>query len=112
MFFLDRNAVLEFDVGLVPGVVIGSLLAALLRREFKFLGFSDESNMRRSMFWGRADGLWRDARRRLRDRGWRHRRLDLCRHGLGLRSFRCGSGAMGTDFLVDQRGLKGARAQG
>jgi uncharacterized membrane protein YedE/YeeE len=49
MFFLDRNAVLEFDIGLVPGVVIGSFLASVLMREFRFQGFSDESNMRRSM---------------------------------------------------------------
>ncbi|KAA0916674.1 YeeE/YedE family protein [Aquicoccus porphyridii] len=50
MFFLDRNAVLEFDIGLVPGVVLGSFLAAILTREFRFQGFSDESSMRRSMF--------------------------------------------------------------
>lgn len=50
MFFLDRNAVLEFDIGLVPGVVLGSFLAAILTREFQFQGFSDESSMRRSMF--------------------------------------------------------------
>lgn len=49
MFFLDHNAILEFDIGLVPGVVIGSFLSALLAREFHFQGFSDESNMRRSM---------------------------------------------------------------
>ncbi len=49
MFFLDRNAVLEFDVGLVPGVFIGSFLAASLMGEFKFQGFDGESNMRRSM---------------------------------------------------------------
>jgi uncharacterized membrane protein YedE/YeeE len=49
MFFLDQNAVLEFDIGLVPGVVIGSFLSAIIAREFKFQGFSDESNMRRSM---------------------------------------------------------------
>ena len=49
MFFLDRGAVLEFDIGLVPGVVIGSFVAALLSGEFKFQGFSDESNMRRAM---------------------------------------------------------------
>ena len=30
MFFLDRNAVLEFDVGLVPGVVLGALVSSLL----------------------------------------------------------------------------------
>lgn len=49
MYFLDRNAVLEFDIGLVPGVVIGSFCAAILARDFRFRGFSDESNMRRSM---------------------------------------------------------------
>lgn len=49
MFFLDRNAVLEFDIGLVPGVVIGSFLAAIIAGEFKFQGFEGESNMRRAM---------------------------------------------------------------
>lgn len=50
MFFLERSQeVLSFDVGLVPGVVIGSMAASLITREFKFQGFSDESNMRRSM---------------------------------------------------------------
>lgn len=49
MYFLDRHSVLEFDIGLVPGVVIGSFLSAVLAGEFHFKGFSDESNMRRSM---------------------------------------------------------------
>ncbi|UYV36321.1 YeeE/YedE family protein [Rhodobacteraceae bacterium D3-12] len=49
MYFLDRKSVLEFDIGLVPGVVIGSFLSAVLAKEFHFKGFSDESNMRRSM---------------------------------------------------------------
>ncbi|MGB0960659.1 MAG: YeeE/YedE family protein, partial [Halocynthiibacter sp.] len=50
MFFLERNAVLEFDVGLVPGVVIGSFIAAWISKEFKFQGFDGERNMRRAMF--------------------------------------------------------------
>ncbi|MDD9706806.1 MAG: YeeE/YedE family protein [Paracoccaceae bacterium] len=50
MFTLDRAAVLEFDVGLVPGVFLGSFLAAVITREFKFQGFENESNMRRAMF--------------------------------------------------------------
>ena len=41
MFFLDHTAVLEFDIGLVPGVVIGSFLSALFAREFRFQGFSN-----------------------------------------------------------------------
>ena len=49
MYFLDRNAVLEFDIGLVPGVVIGSFLAAVMAREFQFQGFENESNTRRAM---------------------------------------------------------------
>ncbi|MFZ7091584.1 YeeE/YedE family protein [Primorskyibacter sp. 2E233] len=49
MFFLDRNALLEFDVGLVPGVVIGSFTAALLTKELKFQGFEGPTPMRNAM---------------------------------------------------------------
>ena len=108
MFFLDRNSVLEFDVGLVPGVVIGSLLAALITREFKFQGFADESNMRRSMtgavFMGFGAML-----------------AGGCAIGAGvtggsifagtawLALFCMWIGAMATDAIVDQRGAKGAQ---
>lgn len=50
MFFLAPERILEFDVGLVPGVVIGAGLSALLAGQFHFEGFEGESNMRRSMF--------------------------------------------------------------
>ena len=50
MFFLEPVRVLEFDVGLVPGVVIGAGVSALLAGQFRFEGFEGESNMRRSMF--------------------------------------------------------------
>lgn len=49
MFFLTENPVLDFDIGLVPGVALGAFLAAVLRREFHFQGFDGESQMRRSM---------------------------------------------------------------
>ncbi len=49
MFFLQRNPVLEFDIGLVPGVFIGAFLAALAARELKFQGFDGPTPMRRSM---------------------------------------------------------------
>jgi uncharacterized membrane protein YedE/YeeE len=49
MFFLDRSAVLEFDVGLVPGVVIGAFLASVLSGGFRFQGFEGEANMRRAL---------------------------------------------------------------
>ncbi|MCB6179284.1 YeeE/YedE family protein [Rhodobacter sp. Har01] len=50
MFFLTENPVLDFDIGLVPGVFLGAFLAAAVRREFRFQGFDGESQMRRSMF--------------------------------------------------------------
>lgn len=50
MFFLEPVQVLEFDVGLVPGVVIGAGVAAMVSSQFRFEGFENESNMRRAMF--------------------------------------------------------------
>lgn len=49
MFFLNKNAVLEFDIGLVPGVVLGAFVSSIWRREFRFLGFDGEANMRRAI---------------------------------------------------------------
>ncbi|KUF09237.1 YeeE/YedE family protein [Pseudoponticoccus marisrubri] len=49
MFFLDRTSVLEFDIGLVPGVVIGSFLAAAWARELRFQGFEGPTPMRNAM---------------------------------------------------------------
>ena len=50
MFMLDTDAILKFDVGLVPGVFLGSFAASILAGDFKFQGFENEANMRRSMF--------------------------------------------------------------
>jgi uncharacterized membrane protein YedE/YeeE len=49
MFFLTEDPVLDFDIGLVPGVFIGAFLAAAVKRELQFQGFDGESQMRRSM---------------------------------------------------------------
>ena len=49
MFFLSRDAILNFDIGLVPGVVIGAFAMSIFRREFRFQGFDSEANMRRAM---------------------------------------------------------------
>ena len=49
MYFLDRNSVLGFDIGLIPGVFLGSLLAAWLAGELRFQGFQDADNMKRAM---------------------------------------------------------------
>ena len=48
MFFLEPNPALEFDIGLVPGVVIGAFVASWIKREFRFQGFENEQNMRRA----------------------------------------------------------------
>lgn len=49
MFLLTENPVLDFDVGLVPGVFLGAFLAAAWKGELKFQGFDGESQMRRSL---------------------------------------------------------------
>jgi uncharacterized membrane protein YedE/YeeE len=49
MFFLDRDAVLEFDIGLVPGVFVGAFAAAALTGELKVQGFDGTAPMRRAM---------------------------------------------------------------
>lgn len=49
MFLLTENPVLDFDIGLVPGVFIGAFLSSVIKGEFRFQGFDGESQMRRSM---------------------------------------------------------------
>ena len=49
MYFLDQNAVLRFDIGLIPGVFLGAFLAALAARELHFQGFQNADNMKRAM---------------------------------------------------------------
>ena len=49
MFFLTPNPVLDFDIGLVPGVFLGAFVSAALAGQLKFEGFDGESNMRRAM---------------------------------------------------------------
>lgn len=44
-FLLPSGAELDFDVGLVPGVFLGSFMAALLSRNLKLQGFKDGSSM-------------------------------------------------------------------
>ncbi|MFC3614276.1 YeeE/YedE family protein [Lutimaribacter marinistellae] len=49
MYFLERDPVLEFDVGLVPGVFIGAMIAAWFAGEMKFQGFDGPVTMRKAM---------------------------------------------------------------
>lgn len=103
MFFLAPNPVLDFDIGLVPGVVIGAFAASWLAREFRFQGFDNERNMRRA-FVGAAL------------MGFGGMLAGGCAIGAGvsggsifvgtawLALFSMWIGAMATDLLVDQRG--------
>jgi len=103
MFFLDRNAVIDFDIGLVPGVFLGAFLASLAAREFKFQGFEDEANMRRAMTGAALMGFGGML-------------AGGCAIGAGVTggSIFVGTawaaltamwvGAMATDFALDQRG--------
>jgi uncharacterized membrane protein YedE/YeeE len=47
MFLTPPGSLIDFDVGLVPGVFLGSFLAALLTRELKLQGFEGAAAMRR-----------------------------------------------------------------
>ena len=48
MLFLTKPGdILDFDVGLVPGVFLGAFIAALLTRELQLQGFQDGQSMRR-----------------------------------------------------------------
>lgn len=105
MFFLDRNEGVQFSVGLVPGVVLGSFSSAVVMGEFKFEGFSDAATMRRSMFGAVLMGFGAML-------------AGGCAIGAGvtggsvfagtawLALFCMWLGAMATDFVLDQRGLR------
>jgi len=107
MFVLNQNAVLEFDIGLVPGVFIGAFLAAILKGEFAFQGFQDADNMKRAMTGAALMGFGGML-------------AGGCAIGAGVTG---GSifvatawvaltamwvGAMATDFVIDQPGVRAA----
>lgn len=47
LFLAPTTQSIDFDVGLVPGVFLGSFVAALFARELKLEGFKDGQSMRR-----------------------------------------------------------------
>jgi len=89
----------------VPGVVLGSFTSAMVMGEFKFEGFSDAATMRRSMFGAVLMGFGAML-------------AGGCAIGAGvtggsvfagtawLALFCMWLGAMATDFVLDQRGLR------
>lgn len=105
MFFLTEGTELDFDIGLVPGVFLGAFLAAALSRQLRFQGFDGESQMRRSLTGAVLMGFGAML-------------AGGCAIGAGVTG---GSifvatawiallcmwiGAVITDFLVDQAGLR------
>lgn len=103
MFFLERDAVLEFDVGLVPGVFIGAMIAAGLAGEMKIQAFDGPVTMRKAMIGAALMGFGGML-------------AGGCAIGAGVTGgsifvgtawtalFFMWVGAMITDFLVDQPG--------
>jgi len=104
MFFLERNPVLEFDIGLVPGVFIGAFVAAALAGELKFQGFDGPTPMRKSMIGAAMMGFGGML-------------AGGCAIGAGVTGgsifvatawtalFFMWIGAMITDYLVEQRSM-------
>ncbi len=102
MFFLERGGVMQFDVGLVPGVVLGAFAAAWLTGELRLQGFDGTAAMRRSMIGGAMMGFGGML-------------AGGCAIGNGVTGasiftgtswaalFFMWMGAMATDFLLDQR---------
>ncbi|WP_433988743.1 hypothetical protein SuNHUV7_24230 (plasmid) [Pseudoseohaeicola sp. NH-UV-7] len=104
MYFLDRNAVLEFDIGLVPGVFIGALISAALTRELRWQAFDNALVMRKAMIGAALMGFGGML-------------AGGCAIGAGvtggsifvatawLALFCMWIGAMATDYLIDQKYL-------
>lgn len=109
MFFLNPNPALRFDIGLVPGVVIGAFLAALVTRELKWQGYDGAEATRRSLvgaalmgFGGMlAGGCAIGA-------GVTGGSIFVATAWLALLCMWVGAGV--TDLLVDQRGGKAVAA--
>ncbi|HBS50542.1 MAG TPA: lipocalin [Rhodobacteraceae bacterium] len=102
MFFLERDPVLQFDVGLVPGVFIGAMISAWLAGEMKIQAFDGPSTMRKAMIGAALMGFGGML-------------AGGCAIGAGVTGgsifvgtawcalFFMWVGAMVTDFLVDQQ---------
>ncbi|WP_343116035.1 YeeE/YedE family protein [Ostreiculturibacter nitratireducens] len=105
MFFLEPNPVLDFDIGLVPGVFVGAFLSAAVAGKLKFQGFEGESNMRKAMIGAALMGFGGML-------------AGGCAIGAGvsggsifagtawLALFCMWIGAVVTDFVIDQKGAR------
>ena len=57
MFFSDRNKVLTWGIASVAGVVLGSFVHALWRRDFQWQGFADRDDLARHLLGGLMMGV-------------------------------------------------------
>nr|WP_279085713.1 YeeE/YedE family protein [Comamonas thiooxydans] len=57
MFFSDRNKVLTWGIASVAGVVLGSFVHALWRRDFQWQGFADRRDLARHLLGGLMMGV-------------------------------------------------------
>ncbi|BCX52639.1 MULTISPECIES: YeeE/YedE family protein [Comamonas] len=57
MFFSDRNKVLTWGIASVAGVVLGSFVHALWRRDFQWQGFADRGDLARHLLGGLMMGV-------------------------------------------------------
>lgn len=57
MFFLTDNPVLDFDIGLVPGVFLGAFLSAAFSGQLEIQGFDGPRTMRRAMIGAAFMGM-------------------------------------------------------
>ncbi|RAP42482.1 lipocalin [Rhodovulum viride] len=101
MFFLERPAILQFDIGLVPGVFLGAFAAAWVGGDLRLQGFESEVNMRKAMIGAALMGFGGML-------------AGGCSIGAGvtgasifagtawLALFSMWIGAMATDYLIDQ----------
>ncbi|MCC1481385.1 YeeE/YedE family protein [Roseibaca sp. Y0-43] len=104
MFFLEPAPQLRFDIGLVPGVVLGAFLAALFAGELKWQGYDGANAMRRSLFGAALMGFGGMLAGGCAIGSLTGASVFAATAWLALLSMWVGAGI--TDLLVDQRGQR------
>jgi len=105
MFFLEPAPRLRFDIGLVPGVVLGAFLAALFAKELKWQGYDGADAMRRSLVGAALMGFGGMLAGGCAIGSLTGASVFAATAWLALLSMWIGAAL--TDFLIDQRGQRG-----
>lgn len=105
MFFLEPAPRLRFDIGLVPGVVLGAFLAALFAGELKWQGYDGADAMRRSLFGAGLMGFGGMLAGGCAIGSLTGASVFAATAWLALLSMWIGAAL--TDLLIDQRGQRG-----